>query len=91
MRAGLSGRRLEALGKLHTALAAINANLPARLPALVRAPSRPDWISETDLLNYLRVVNYDLDAPAKASLVLFAEHCRELGLIEAVPGLRFAL
>ena len=57
----------------------------------VRAPSRPDWIGETALLNYLRVVNYDLDAPAKASLVLFAEHCRELGLIEAVPGLRFAL
>jgi chorismate dehydratase len=91
VRAGLSGQRLEALGRLHAALAAINAGLPERLPALVRAPSRPGWIGETALLHYLRVVNYDLDAPAKASLVLFAEHCRELGCIEAVPGLRFAL
>ena len=91
VRAGLSGQRLEALARLHAALAAINAGLPERLPFLVRAPSRPDWISETALLDYLRVVNYDLDAPAKASLVFFAEHCRELGLIEAVPGLRFAL
>lgn len=91
VRAGLTGRRLEALGKLHEALLAINAGLPQSLPGLVAAPSRPQWIAQADLLSYLRVVNYDLDPAAKASLTLFAEHCRELGLIDAVPGLRFAL
>ncbi|EHJ49459.1 protein of unknown function DUF178 [Solidesulfovibrio carbinoliphilus subsp. oakridgensis] len=91
VREGLAGRRLAALGRVRETLAAINRTLPETLPALVRAPSRPDWISPEDLLAYLRVVNYDLDAAAKASLVLFAAHCRELGLLDAVPGLRFAL
>ncbi len=91
VRAGLAGSRLAALGRLHRALLSVNAGLAEALPRLVRAPSRPDWIGEADLLNYLRVVNYDLDDAAKASLVLFAHHCRELGLIDAVPGLRFAL
>lgn len=91
VRAGLSGRRLAGLTKLHQALLAINAGLPEALPALVAGPSKPEGIREADLLAYLRVVHYDLDAPAKASLIYFAEHCRELGLIDAVPGLRFAL
>lgn len=91
VREGLSGRRLAALGRMRERLASINRTLPQTLPELVRSPSRPDWISPEDLLAYLRVVNYDFDAAAKASLVLFAHHCRELSLIDAVPGLRFAL
>ncbi|MEA4858566.1 MAG: menaquinone biosynthesis protein [Solidesulfovibrio sp.] len=91
VRQGLAGRRLAALARLHEALLTINAGLPEALPRLVGAPSRPEWIDQAALLSYLRVVNYDLDAPAKASLILFAEHCREMGLVEAVPGLRFAL
>ena len=47
--------------------------------------------SPAALLDYFRVVNYDFDAAAAASLVLFAHHCRELGLIPAVPALRYAL
>lgn len=91
VREGLAGRRQAALERVRDRLVAINRGLPEALPGLVAAPSRPDWISPDDLLAYLRVVNYDFDAAAKASLVLFAHHCRELGLIEAVPGLRFAL
>ncbi|WP_428559583.1 MAG: menaquinone biosynthetic enzyme MqnA/MqnD family protein [Solidesulfovibrio sp. DCME] len=91
VRQGLSGQRLDRLARLHQALVAINAGLPEALPGLVARPSRPGWIGQADLLAYLRVVNYDFDAAAKASCVLFAEHCRELGLINAVPGLRFAL
>ncbi len=91
VREGLDQARRQTLGRVHRALLDINAGLPGRLPELVHAPSRPDWISPEDLLAYLEVVNYDLDAAARASLVLFAHHCRELGLIETVPGLAFAL
>jgi chorismate dehydratase len=91
VREGLAGKRLASLGRMHEMLLGINATLPDRLPELVRSPSKPDWISSKDLLAYLRVVNYDFDAAAAASLVLFAHHCRELGLIPAVAGLRFAL
>jgi chorismate dehydratase len=91
VREGLCPRRLSALGRMHETLLGINRRLPEALPELVRSPSRPDWIAPEDLLAYLRVVNYDLDPAAAASLILFAHHCRELGLIDAVPGLRFAL
>jgi chorismate dehydratase len=91
VREGLAGKGLASLARMHETLLGINAGLQDRLPELVRSPSRPDWISPEDLLAYLRVVNYDFDAAAAASLVLFAHHCRELGLIPAVPGLRFAL
>lgn len=91
VREGLAGGKCDALGRMHTRLCAINRDLPRTLPDLVHAPTRPDWITPQALLSYLRVVNYDFDAPAQASLVLFAHHCRELGLIEALPGLRFAL
>ncbi len=90
VREGLPASRLATLGRLHERLLAINRNLPETLPELVRAPSRPTWIDEASLLDYLRVVNYDFDANAKAGVVLFANYCRELGLIDAVPGLRFA-
>ena len=91
VRAGLGGRQLATLDRVRRYLADVNSGLPQRLPELVRSPSRPDWIAPDDLLAYFRVVNYDFDAPAAASMLLFAHHCRELGLIQAVPGLRFAL
>lgn len=91
VRAGLAGKRLATLAAVRDALRTINAGLPDRLAGLVAAPSRPDWIAPDDLLTYLRVVNYDLDAPAMASLLYFAELCRELTLIPAVPGLSFAI
>ncbi|UJX39992.1 menaquinone biosynthesis protein [Desulfovibrio sp. JY] len=91
VREGLADKRLSGLRRMHERLLAINAALPRTLPELVGAPSRPDWIGPEALLAYLRVVNYDFDAAARASLIYFAEHCRELKLIPAVPGLRFAL
>ena len=91
VRDGLSDNRLRTLSRLHETLTGINRDLPERLSELVCAQSRPDWIAPEDLLAYLRVVNYDFDAAAQASLVLFAHHCRELGLIPAVPGLRYAV
>jgi chorismate dehydratase len=91
VRQRLSGKRLDKLGRLHERLCAINSALPETLPELVGEPSRPAWIAPEALLSYLRVVNYDFDAAARASCILFAHHCRELGLIDAVPGLRFAL
>ena len=91
VRAGLAGKRLETLATVRDTLRTINAGLPDRLAELVKAPSRPDWIAPDDLLAYLRVVNYDLDAPAMASLLYFAELCRELAMIDAVPGLSFAI
>jgi len=91
VREGLAGRRLATLDRVRRFLADVNRALPERLPELLRAPSRPDWLSDAALLDYFQVVNYDFDAAAAASLVLFAHHCRELGLIPSVPGLRFAL
>jgi chorismate dehydratase len=90
VRAGLAGKRLGTLDRVRRTLLDINAGLPEALPGLVAAPSRPDWISPADLLAYLRVVSYALDTEAMASLLYFAACCRELGLIDAVPGLRFA-
>lgn len=91
VRQGLTGKRLETLDHVRHLLVDIKEALPERLPRLVNAPSRPDWISPDDLLAYLTVVRYDLDPDAMASLLLFAEYCRELGLIASVPGLSFAL
>ena len=91
VREGLAGRPLATLGRVGRFLREVNRELPNRLPQLVTAPDLPDWISPTALLDYFRVVNYDFDAAAAASLVLFAHHCRELGLIPAVPALRYAL
>ena len=90
VREGISGRHRDILRRMHETLVAINRELPQTLPGMVRADSRPGWIAPEDLLAYLRVVGYDFDAAAQASLVLFAHHCRQLGLIPAVPGLRFA-
>ena len=89
VRRGLDDRLRATLNRVGQLLAAIKADLPERLPALVTAPSRPDWIPPEALLAYLRVVSYDLDAQAMASLLLFGEYCRELGLIPSVPGLSF--
>ncbi len=91
MRQDLGGRPLAALDRVRRFLREVNRDLPNRLPELVQAPELPDWISPSALLDYFRVVNYDFDAAAAASLVLFAHHCRELGLIPAVPALRYAL
>ena len=91
VREGLSGRPLATLDAVRRFLCETNKALPERLPELVTAPGLPDWISPAALLDYFRVVNYDFDAAAAASLVLFAHHCRELGLIPAVPALRYAL
>jgi chorismate dehydratase len=91
VREGLTGRRLDTLGRVGRFLCQANCNLPQRLPGLVAGPSRPAWIGAQALMEYFQVVNYDFDAPAQASFVFFAHLCRELGLIDAVPGLRFAL
>jgi chorismate dehydratase len=90
VRQGLSGKRLDTLDRVRRTLRDINAGLPDNLPRLVRAGSRPDWISPEHLLAYLRVVSYDLGPEAMASLLYFAACCRELGLIDAVPGLQYA-
>ncbi len=90
VRDGLAAGRVRTLERVRQTLLGINDRLPETLPDLVRrSPSRPAWISPEDLLAYLKVVNYDFDAAAQASLVLFAHHCRELGIIDTVPGLRF--
>ena len=91
VRQDLAGKRLDTLDRVRRLLVDIKADLPERLPQMVKAPSRPDWIAPADLLAYLRVVSYDLDPEAMASLLLFAEYCRELGLILSVPGLSFVL
>jgi len=91
VREGLPAGRLAALSRVHETLVGINRALPGSRSRLVRSPRRPDWIAPDALLAYLRVVNYDFDAAAQASLILFAHHCRELGLIGAVPGLRYAV
>ena len=67
----------------------IKATLPQGLPELVAAGEAPDWIAPDDLTNYLRGVSYDLGPNRQASLALFGRYCQELGLIEAVPGLRW--
>ena len=91
VREGLGGRPLATLDRVGRFLCQANCNLPQQLPGLVAGPSRPAWIGAQALMEYFQVVNYDFDAPAQASLVFFAHLCRELGLIDAVPGLRFAL
>lgn len=91
VREGLGGRPLATLDRVRRFLCEVNRDLPPRLPELVQVPDLPGWIAPQALLDYFRVVNYDFDAAAAASLVLFAHHCRELGLIPAVPALRYAL
>jgi len=89
VRDGLDGRRCAALSALWRELMAIKAELPQRLPELVAAGDALEWITPAALTDYLRGVSYDLGPNRQASLVLFGRLCQELGLIEAVPGLRW--
>ncbi|MEF3696429.1 menaquinone biosynthetic enzyme MqnA/MqnD family protein [Desulfolutivibrio sp.] len=89
VREGLGAARREALSGMWNRLMEIKAGLPQRLDELVESGGRPDWIGAKALANYLRGVSYDLGPDRQASLLLFAHHCRELGLLDAVPGLRW--
>lgn len=89
VREGLGRTRDRVLSDVWRSLMDIKAGLPHRLDALVENATRPDWISATALADYLRGVSYDLGPDRQASLLLFGHHCRELGLLDAVPGLRW--
>ncbi|QLA16187.1 menaquinone biosynthetic enzyme MqnA/MqnD family protein [Desulfolutivibrio sulfoxidireducens] len=89
VRDGLDEARATTLGGLWRELARIKGELPRLLEGLVDSGGRPPWIAAGDLAAYLRGVSYDLGPVGQASLLLFGHHCRELGLIPAVPGLRW--
>lgn len=89
VRDGLDASRCAALAGLWRKLMDIKSRLADGLDDLVEYGGRPDWIGAAELKDYLRVVGYDLGPDRQASLLLFGHYCRELGLIEAVPGLRW--
>jgi len=88
-REGLGRTRERVLSEVWRSLMDIKAGLAHRLEALVENGARPDWIGAVALADYLRGVSYDLGPDRQASLLLFGHHCRELGLLDAVPGLRW--
>jgi chorismate dehydratase len=89
VREGIGAARQAVLSGMWRKLMDIKAGLPHRLDALVENDARPHWIGADALANYLRGVSYDLGPDRQASLLLFGHHCRELGLLDAVPGLRW--
>ncbi|WP_084448411.1 menaquinone biosynthetic enzyme MqnA/MqnD family protein [Desulfovibrio inopinatus] len=86
-RVGLSKAKKEQLRHLGRALDEIQQTLPSHLPKLIQGDHQRDWISPEALLEYFDNVGYDLSDEKRASLILFGEYCRQLGLIDAVPGL----
>lgn len=57
--------------------------------ASVRKYQRPGWLSLEALADYWRCIRYDFGPAGQAGLVLFGEYARCLGLLAAVPGLRW--
>jgi len=49
------------------------------------------WITEEQIEDYLSTLDYRLGPNEQASLILFADYCRKLGLIPGSPALRWAL
>ncbi len=89
VRADLDASRAKILAGLWRELMRIKEELPATLTGLVTSADRPDWISAGDLQAYLEGVSYDLGPTGQASLLLFGHYCETMGLIPAVPGLRW--
>ncbi len=86
-RRGLQEEKQETLRRVAKALAGFKGELGAIVPGLAASPERPAWLSPEALRNYFQAVAYDLGPEEQASLVLFARHCREQGLIKTVPEL----
>ncbi len=89
-RADLSPEKKQQLFQLGMALDEIKHTLPSHLHDLVCADHKRDWASPEALLDYFDNVGYGLNDEKKSSLILFGEYSRQLGLIEAVPGLSWA-
>ncbi len=87
VRRGLTGEPRRTLGRMARALRGYKADLSAITARLAASDERPDWISREAMAGYFDVVRYDLGPREQASLVLFANYCREQGLIKAVPEL----
>lgn len=62
---------------------------PGNLLSVLPSIRLPDWLSPQQARSYLSVVDYSLDARRRASLLLFAQACVEIGLLPEVPSLCF--
>ncbi len=63
---------------------------PANIAAIAKQWSPKLGLSEADIRSYLREnIHYYLDRESHAGLTLFLQYARDIGLIPAVPELRF--
>lgn len=64
--------------------------VPQQLEQIVLSAKEAGWLGQDRLLAYWRDnISYDLDECAQAGLMLYYTKCFELGLIAAVPSLKF--
>ncbi|NJB66773.1 chorismate dehydratase [Desulfobaculum xiamenense] len=91
VRNGLSDAQRELLADVHTALLHCKAACHESIGEISEMKDICGWISREGIEDYLSTLDYDLGPREEASLVLFGDYCRRLGLIPGVPGLRWAL
>lgn len=91
VRRGLNTDQLEMLGDVHTALMHCKATCHEAIQEIGGLKDLNSWISREGIEDYLETLGYDLDPDALASLTLFGQHCTDLGLIQGMPALRWAL
>lgn len=87
----LSESQLELLADVHGALERCKASCHESIGEISQMKDISSWISREGIEDYLSTLDYELGPQEQASLVLFGDYCRRLGLIPGVPGLRWAL
>lgn len=91
VRRGLSQRQQELLSDVHTALMHCKATCDEAVAEIGGLQELTTWISPDGIEDYLSTIGYDLGPEAQASLTLFGKHCTDIGLIDGMPAMRWAL
>lgn len=91
VRNGLSEEQLDLLADVHTALVKCKLSCHEAIGEIAEMDDICTWISRDGIEDYLSTLDYELGPKEQASLTLFADYCRRLGLIPGAPGLRWAL
>lgn len=89
VRENLNRSQCSMLKKITAGLHNIIDSIEDILPALSTLPSLPKFCSADNFLDYFKRISYRFGAKEAASLILFAELCRQMGFIEAVPAINF--
>ncbi len=77
------------LQRLHTALTAINAQLPTHLPELAPLAASLHGLSAKAVLDYWHTMYTTIGPEELAALTCFGAYATELGLLNGMPALRW--